>query len=319
MNACIQTLHEARRDTAGYARFINATGDASWEIDRDVLLDRTLNFRHKFLPDGLSRVDELAFLTESEGRSLSRVQGRTYAFLFGFVERLIGATIRDPSRGHCLGDQASLEALVHFGAAELKQQELFGHVEALIAGGMPGGYSTVANLNELARVVLSKSSWAALALSLHIELLVQSHYEHSLDQDVSLSPLFKDIFRLHWHETSRRVIRDELEWREVDARLTPEERDVAVSDLADLFDMVDRIVQAQAALDSAFFLRLCDRNFTDDDQRAIRALMVKAYRWQYIVSGVHHRSFRRLLTELTTTAQMQRLQRALVPILNGGR
>ena len=86
------------------------------------------------------------------------------------------------------------------------------------------------------------------------------------------------------------MILDELEWRQVDARLTPEERDVAVSDLIELFDAVDGIVQAQAALDSAYFLRLCDRNFTDDDQRAIRALLVKAYRWQYIVSGVQHRT-----------------------------
>ena len=316
MNAAIQTLNEAHTNTARYARCIKASKKASWEIDRDVLRGREFDFSHKFLPDGLSKVDELAFLTEAERRSLSQVQGRTYAYLFGLVERFIGAKILDQSREHYLGDQVALEALVRFGDEELKHQELFRRVEALIAHSMPSGYSTVADPNEVARVVLSKSTWAVLALTCHIELFVQSHYEHSIDQDASVSPLFKDIFRFHWRDECQHVILDELEWRRVDARLTPEERDAAVSDLIDLVGAVDGIVQGQAAVDSAYFLRLCDRNFRDDEQHAIKDLLVKAYRWQYIVSGVQHRHFGRLLTEFTTTAQMQRIQNALAPIMN---
>lgn len=315
MNAAIQTLNEAHTDTARYARCIKASKKASWEIDRDVLRGREFDFNHKFLPDGLSMVDELAFLTEAERRSLSQVQGRTYAYLFGLVERFIGAKVLDQSREHYFGDQVALEALVRFGDEELKHQELFRRVEALISHSVPSGYSTVADPNEVARVVLSKSTWAVLALTCHIELFVQSHYEHSIDQDVSLSPLFKDIFRFHWRDECQHVILDELEWRRVDARLTPEERDAAVSDLIDLVGAVDGIVQGQAALDSAYFLRLCDRNFSDEEQHAIKDLLVKAYRWQYIVSGVQHRHFGRLLTEFTTTAQMQRIQRALAPIM----
>lgn len=315
MNAAIQTLNEAHTDTARYARCIKASKKASWEIDRDVLRGREFDFNHKFLPDGLSMVDELAFLTEAERRSLSQVQGRTYAYLFGLVERFIGAKVLDQSREHYFGDQVALEALVRFGDEELKHQELFRRVEALISHSVPSGYSTVADPNEVARVVLSKSTWAVLALTCHIELFVQSHYEHSIDQDVSLSPLFKDIFRFHWRDECQHVILDELEWRRVDARLKPEERDAAVSDLIDLVGAVDGIVQGQAALDSAYFLRLCDRNFSDEEQHAIKDLLVKAYRWQYIVSGVQHRHFGRLLTEFTTTAQMQRIQSALAPIM----
>ena len=316
MNASIQTTNGRQTDTARYARCIKASKKAAWEIDRDVLRGRKFDFSHKFLPDGLSKVDGLAFLTQPERRSLSHVQGRTYAYLFGLVERFIGAKVLEQSRDHCLGDQVALEALMRFGDEELKHQELFRRVEALIAHGMPGGYSTVANPNEVARVVLSKSTWAVLALTCHIELFVQSHYEHSIEADDSLSPLFKDIFRYHWRDECQHVILDELEWRRVDALLTPDERDAAVSDLIDLVAAVDGIVQGQATLDVAYFLRLCDRNFSDDEQRAIKELFVKAYRWQYIVSGVQHRHFGRLLTELTTPAQMERIQRALAPIMN---
>ena len=243
MNASIQTLNESHTDTARYARCLKASKKEPWEIDRDVLRGRAFDFGHKFLPDGLSKVDELAFLTEAERRSLSQVQGRTYAYLFGLVERFIGAKVLDQSREHYFGDQVALEALVRFGDEEIKHQELFRRVEELISHGMPGGYSTVADPNEVARVVLSKSTWAVLALTCHIELFVQSHYEQSIDRDTSLSPLFKDIFRFHWRDECQHVILDELEWRRVDARLTPEERDAAVSDLIDLVGAVDGIVQ----------------------------------------------------------------------------
>jgi hypothetical protein len=46
-------------------------------------------------------------------------------------------------------------------------------------------------------------------------------------------------------------------------------------------------------------------------------LLLRAYRWQYIVSGVQHTHFARLLTGMTTEAQMGRIQAALAPIVNG--
>jgi len=45
--------------------------------------------------------------------------------------------------------------------------------------------------------------------------------------------------------------------------------------------------------------------------------VLAAYRWQYIISGVQHPHFGRLLTGLTTPAQMSRIQAALAPILGG--
>jgi hypothetical protein len=316
MQTSTQTTTEPGTHTARYARVLKASKKAAWEIDRDVLRGRELDFDHKFLPDGLSKVDELPFLSEPERRSLSQVQGRTYAILFGLVERFIGAKVLDQSRDHWFGDQVALEALVRFGDEELKHQELFRRVELLIAEGMPGGYTAVANPNDVARAVISKSTWAVLALTCHIELFVQSHYEQSIDPDSSLSPLFKDIFRFHWRDECQHVVLDELEWRRVHERMTPEERDAAVDDLIALVGAVDRIICGQAAADSAWFLKLCTRNFTDDEQRAVHDLIVRAYRWQYIVSGVQHRHFGRLLAELTTEAQLQRIQNALAPIMN---
>jgi hypothetical protein len=318
MNAMIDdsgARNGAAPRSSRYAFCIKASKKVRWDIDADVLRGRELDFQHKFLPDSLSRANQLEFLSPTEQRTLSHVQGRTYAYLFGLVERFISAKVLEQSGEHRFDDQAAMEALVRFGDEELKHQELFRRVEALIARGMPEGYSMVADPNEVGRVVLSKSPWAVLALTSHIELFVQSHYERSIDSDPQVSPLFRDIFRYHWMEECHHVILDELEWRRVHARITPEERDRGVSDLIDLVGAVDGILQAQAAVDSAYFLRLCERNFSESEQCALRALVLRAYRWQYIVSGVQHPHFGRLLTELTTPAQMDRIHQALGPIL----
>ena len=54
---------------------------------------RVFDTAYKFLPDGLSKVDELGFLSANEKRYLSQIQGRTYANIFGLVERFINAKV----------------------------------------------------------------------------------------------------------------------------------------------------------------------------------------------------------------------------------
>jgi len=46
----------------------------------------------------------------------------------------------------------------------------------------------------------------------------------------------------------------------------------------------------------------------------VEATVLAAYRWQYILSGMQHVHFSRLLKSMTTPAQMARIQAALAPI-----
>src|SRR6185503_1141138 len=175
--------------TERYARAIAASKRIRWDIDNDVIRGRALDVGQKFLPDGLSLVDELPFLTAKERRFMSQVQGRTYANIFGLVERYINVKMLDRSRDHWFGDQVALEALVRFSDEELKHQELFRRVEALAASTMPPGYRLTADPNDVARFVLGKSTWAVLGLTSHIEIFTQVHYKKSIESDDNLSPL----------------------------------------------------------------------------------------------------------------------------------
>jgi hypothetical protein len=301
--------------TAKYARAIKASKKVRWDIDADVIRGRDFDFAQTFLPTGLSKVDELTFLSAAERRLLSQVQGRTYAYIFGLVERFISVKVLELSGQHWLGDQVALEALVRFSDEELKHQELFRRIEAMLERDMPAGYVRVADPNDVARAVLGKSSWAVLALTCNIELFTQQHYQQSIDPQDGLSPLWKDVFKYHWVEEAQHAILDELEWVREDARITPTQKEQAVTDLIDLVGAVDGILQAQSASDADYFLRIAGRDFDAGEQAAIRALLLRAYRWQYIVSGVQHPHFGRLLTGMTTEPQMQRIQAALAPLM----
>jgi hypothetical protein len=303
-------------NTKRYAKCIEVSKRIRWDIDSDVLRGRDLDFTRKFLPDGLSQVDRLAFLTSHERRLVSQIQGRTYANMFGLVERFIGAKIMEVSRDHWLGDQTALEALVRFTDEELKHQELFRRLERMTAVGMPGGYRFVPQPNDVAGAVLGKSTWAVLGLTCHIEIFTQAHYRQSIDPDPEVSELWKDVFLYHWREESQHAILDELEWLREDAKLDRRQRDEAVDDLIQLVAAVDGILQTQASADSEYFLSTCDRALTDDERGAVHAAFLRAYRWQYIGSGVQETRFVEVLSGMITPDQSARISSALQPLLH---
>ena len=302
--------------TNTYERAVQSSKRVSWDIDRDVIRGRSFDFSKKFLPDGLSKIDRLDFLTAGERRLLSQIQGRTYANMFGLVERFIAAKVLEMTADHRLGNQNALEALVRFSDEELKHQELFRRIERMSGANMPEGYTFLPEPNAVASAVLSKSTWAVLALTCHIELFVLAHYRESIGEDDDVSELWRDVFLYHWREESQHAIIDELEWQRVNAKLSPEERNLAVSDLIELVGAVDGIVQMQARADAEYFLKVCGRSLSHDEAERVRAGVLGAYRWQYIVSGVQEPRFSKILGGMITEKQADRIGTALAPILN---
>lgn len=302
-------------DSPRYAQCIKASKRVRWDIDRDVIRGRSFNPHDKLLPDGLTFIPELDFLEPDEQRLLSQLQGRSYANMLGLFERFIGAKMLELSRDHWFGDQTALEALVRFTDEEMKHQELFRRIEHLAARRMPRGYHFDVVPNDVAAFVLGKSTWAVLALTCHIELFTQAHYRASMASDDSLSALYRDVFLYHWKEESQHAIIDEMEWMREDDKLAGgSARDAAVDDLIALLAAVDAIVQAQARADASYFLQLCHLAGEAARADAVHATLLKAYRWQYIVSGALEPRFQALLGSLVSEAQSQRIQNALAPL-----
>ena len=298
-----------------YAKCIAASKRVRWDIDHDVLRGHHLDFSRKFLPDGLSRVHELPFLRPAEVRFISQIQGRTYANMFALVERYIGAVTLQLGRRYWFSDPLALEALVRFTDEELKHQELFRRLEDMAASAMPPGYVFKARGNQVADAVVGRSTWALLGFTLNIELMSLAHYRSSIEPDPGLSELWKDIFLYHWKEESQHAILDELEWRREDGRLTESQRELAVDDLVELIGAMDATLHSQAKADAAYFTLTASRTFRPAEQAAIRDAFLKAYRWQYIVTGIREPRFGEVLKSLVTPAQLERFSRAIAPVV----
>jgi hypothetical protein len=297
-----------------YQNCIDASKRVRWDIEDDVIRGRQFSMAEKFLPDGLTRVDRADCLNTDEKKLVSQIQGRTYANIFGLVERFINAKALELTQDHCFDDQVALEALIRFSDEEIKHQALFRRVDGMCADVMPAGYNFEWNPNDVAGLVLGKSTWAVLALTLHIELFTQSHYRESIDGDETVSEVYRDIFKFHWMEESQHAIIDEMEFRRINATTSEADRDSGVDEFIELVCAVDGILQGQAQADTAYFKQTVGREVTAEDEAAICDMMLGAYRWQYILSGAGHKRFQKVLGELLTPAQIGRIGDALTTL-----
>jgi hypothetical protein len=297
-----------------YAECIAASKAVRWDIDADVIRGRQFDRTRKYLPDSLSLAPEFTTLSDPERVFVSQIQGRTYANVFGLVERFITAKQLEVGREHATGDQYALEATIRFSDEEVKHQALFRRIEMMMAATMPAGYRFDVDADAVAGSVLSKSTWSVLLLTLHIELFVQNHYRESIADQGDLSELFRDVFLHHWKDECQHVVLDEMELRRHDKLLTADQRDAAVDDFLALVAAVDGILQVQAAMDVDYFAAKCGRAVSNEEATVLVAQFLKAYRWQYIFSGATHPRFQRVVTSLITPAQMKRVVAALATL-----
>jgi len=307
-------LMNTETDTARYRKCLHNAQKVTWDIDTDVIRFRQLDTDSKYLPDSLSLVTQLPFLNVGQQRLLSQVQGRTYAYLFGLIERCINAKVLELGRAHCLGDQTAVAALLKFVQEELKHQELFRRIEKLADLALPPGYRMTTDPNSAAGAILAKSTWAVLALTCFVEIFTQAHYLYSIRDDAELSPLFKDVFYYHWIEEVQHATLDEIEWQRVHDGMQPEAIDAAVTDFVELLRMVDGILQTQATADGEYFCSNSGAFFDRERCNAVKACLLKAYRLQYLVSGARIERFQRALSSKLTAGQMQRVDAAFAPL-----
>ena len=71
----------------------------------------------------------------------------------------------------------------------------------------------------------------------------------------------------------------------------------------------------QAAADVKYFLAVCSGNLGPQEIERIGTGVLRAYRWQYILSGAQHPRFGAILSDLITSEQADRVARGLAPLV----
>jgi hypothetical protein len=296
-----------------HARCLAALRRVAWDVERDLIRARQPDLSRHFVPDALSRVAELGFLRPPQARALSQLQACTYAHCAVLVERCVAATALLAGENHWLGDALSLQAHLRVADNALKHQRLFRRLAQMTTAGLPPGYRFTAGDDALARAALRRSRWAALALALALVLAAQAHYRHSLEAAEALCPLWRDVFLFHWKEASQHAVMVELAWQDEQLRTDAAGRERGSVELIGLLDELALGVQRQADADAEFFVRTLAPGLAAPEADALRQLLHRAYRRQFVGSGLQEPRFLNALQKAAPGAPLRQMSAHFAP------
>ena len=295
-----------------YANILQNSLKVAW-TERQVLEGRDFDYSKRFLPDRLAGVDCIRCLDDRERLKLNQIMGNAYCHIFAYVEEYIIPQALEAAQRDIYGDETRLRTLLRFAEDESKHQELFRRSTALFAKGFGVEPGLIPAREEVAKVVLSKSRLCSYLLTSMIEWYTQTHYvEHVRDRS-ELDPLFRDLVRYHWMDEAQHAKIDTLLIDEVTREIGEEDRESAVDELLELGGAVDGLLSQQADLDLATLEKAIGRTLSDDDKTEIKRQTQRAYRWTFLVSGLEHPAFVRIVSELTRRgpAKLEAVARAL--------
>ena len=281
-----------------YADCLDNSLKSAWTIE-DCFQGRNFDFSKRFLPDRVAGVDDIDCLNDDEKRKLNQIRANSYCHIFAFAEEFIIPMVMDHARDDVYGDETRLRYLLRFAEEETKHQATFRRAMGQIQAGLGVSCEVIPGAEEVAEDVLGKSRLAALLLTTLIEWFTQLHYlEHVRDEE-ELDELFRDILKFHWIEESQHAKADSLLIDEFAGDLSDQEREQAVDEVLELGMAIDGLLGQQIEMDIEALEGATGRAFSEDEKEEIRTHQRRAYRWTFLVSGLEHPNFVKIVDELT--------------------
>ena len=296
--------------TYSYKDCLQTAFRVNWRID-EVLGDRRFDFTKRALPNQLSAAPRIRCLDEEEKIKLTHVEMGAYAHIFGYVEHFIAPQITEQAQNHEVDNREAFEALSNFVAEEVKHMNLFRRVRQRIDEQLGFALKLLDGEEQVVQYVISKNSGAVLLLIDCIEWFTQLHYLSGIRDAEGLDELTRNIFRAHWLEEAQHAKMDHMETLKIFAAMNDSERDQAITDLIELVQAVDGLLQKQSAYDVENLSQYLGRSFTTEEQEEIYREVLNTKRWVFIESGVTHPKFAELFQYISTPAQQERVQLAL--------
>ncbi|HEY7202727.1 MAG TPA: hypothetical protein VIA61_00430 [Methylomirabilota bacterium] len=284
--------------TYSYDECLHTSLKVAWK-EEDVLRGRDFDYSKRFLPNRLSGVDEIACLNQDEKRKLNQIIGNAYCHIFAFVEEFIVPQTLQEAQRDVYGEESRLRTLIRFAEDETKHQQMFRRSMALFEKGFGITCGVIPGREEVAKVVLGKSRLCSLLLTSMIEWFTQLHYVEHVRSDEQLDGLFRDLVKYHWLDEATHAKLDSLLINEICGPLSLAEREHAVEELLELGGAVDGLLSQQADLDIESLQRATNRTFTERERVEIKTSIQRAYRWTFLVSGLRHPTFVKIVGELT--------------------
>lgn len=274
-----------------YKELLARAERVTWQVDDLIGGDKVLDFSKPFLPEGLARTDKLDFLDAGEQRTLNQIRGHAYLSIFGLVEEFILPFVMDHARGFVHGESYRERALLEFASEEAKHIHLFRRFREEFVAGFGVSCDVIGPAEAIASHVLSHPALSVALLTLHIEWMVQRHFQESIQDNESLDPQFRSLLLHHWMEEMQHAQLDTMIVASIAETLSAAEIEAGVQGYVALGGFLDEGLKQQTLFDLGAFERATGRVLNDFERARFIEVQHQANRWTYIGSGMTHPKF----------------------------
>jgi hypothetical protein len=311
--AAIKSRREATMATTDYAfckgleypSIVEASQRVAWTVD-DIFANRRFDATRRTVPDSWVGAEHLAFLDDSEQRTLNHIRAFSYAHLLGNYEEFIPVQMSEVAGQDWHDDRPRMRALLRFGEEEMKHQQLFQRTEDVLeasCGHSIGRYFDPDKLRLIAftKAVLEYPLMSRFLLLTAFEFGTQRHYVESVQagNGAGSDPLYIDVLKAHWIEESQHVKSDVLEVARLAAGMTPAKISEAFDGVLGLGGLIGETFVGQVEQELATFKTVTGRGLLEGEATALRDALNQSL--QAIVAGVSltHPSFKQVALELS--------------------
>jgi hypothetical protein len=288
-----------------YQSTLTASQAIQWRIEDIIGGKNRLDFTKSFMPESLSGVEPLTFLTRDEKRILNQIRGNAYLCIFGLVEEFILPFVMDHARSHLRNDDYRVRALLQFASEEAKHIQLFKRFRQEFEDGFGTECSVIGPPEAIASAILAHDPLGVALTTLHIEWMVQSHYVGSIKDNQELDPQFKSLLKHHWLEEVQHAKLDTLMVESLATGKSEAEIMQGVEEYIEIGGFIDGGLTQQVEFDLESFVRATGRELTDSEKEEFRRVQLRANRWTYLGSGMTHEKVLETLSNLTPKARQR--------------
>jgi len=258
------------------------------------------------VPDSWVGTEHLAFLDDSEQRTLNHIRAFSYAHLLGNFEEFIPVQMSEVAGQNWHDDRPRMRALFRFGEEEMKHQQLFQRTEDVLeasCGYSIGRYFDRDKLRVTAftKAVLGYPLMPRFLLLAAFEFGTKRHYVESVQarNGGGSDPLYVDVLKAHWIEESQHVKSDVLEIARLAAGMNRAEVSEAFDGVLGLGGLIGETFVGQVEQELATFKTVTGRVLPEAEATALRDVLNQSL--QAIVAGVSltHPSFKQVALELS--------------------
>lgn len=280
-----------------YGKIVDNSERVAWRLNEVFPPGISLDFKKPFMPSAMFVSDTLTFLSGPELLKLNQILGNSYRYLFYFVEAYIVDMATRHATSQLYADDDNLRAMLRFADEEVKHQKMFLRFGEMFDQGFGTTCDLVESPQAVAQFILSKSPMAVTLVTLHLEIITQTHYVDCMRDRDDIEPLFQSLFKHHWIEESQHAKLDALETVKLRVGASAEQVQQAIDDYFAIAGAFAGLLGAQAKLDVNSLERATGRTYSEEQRAAIAAAQQRSYNRAFLWSGVTNAMFLDFLGE----------------------